>query len=201
MEGVFHRDNLREYLRCAGCDLVFVPPEYHLSAEEERARYDQHNNDPRDPGYRAFLSRLAVPLAGVLEPGSVGLDFGCGPGPALSSILGEMGFTVHDYDPMYRDDPRLLERTYDFVAATETVEHFARPAEEFALMRDLVRAGGWLGVMTAMTDGADFGSWHYRRDPTHVSFFSRETFRWIAERFAFGEVRFREGGVVLLRRP
>ena len=67
-------DQRRTYLECVTCKLVFVPPEHYLSREAERAEYDIHENDPADPGYRTFLSRLADPLTQRLAPGASGLD-------------------------------------------------------------------------------------------------------------------------------
>jgi hypothetical protein len=52
-----------------------VSPAEHLDPGEERARYDEHENDPHDPAYRAFLERVAAPLAERLEPGARGLDY------------------------------------------------------------------------------------------------------------------------------
>jgi len=58
----FYCDRKREFFQCPECDLVFVPPEFHLSAEEEKARYDFHSHSLADSGYRDFLSRLFKPL-------------------------------------------------------------------------------------------------------------------------------------------
>ena len=41
-----------------------------------------------------FLGRLAEPLVERLDPGASGLDFGCGPGPALAAMLTRRGYTV-----------------------------------------------------------------------------------------------------------
>jgi hypothetical protein len=54
----FHRDQRREYLRCGRCRLVFVPPSDFLDPAAERAEYERHENDPDDPGYRAFLAAV-----------------------------------------------------------------------------------------------------------------------------------------------
>ncbi len=92
----FHADRRRRYLRCNACFLVFVPPAFFLSRQAERAEYDLHRNAIDDPGYRAFLSRLAQPLLARLPPASRGLDFGCGPGPALAHMLRDpQRYTVH----------------------------------------------------------------------------------------------------------
>jgi hypothetical protein len=38
----------RAYYRCGRCHLVFVPARYHLSASDEKAHYDLHQNHPGD---------------------------------------------------------------------------------------------------------------------------------------------------------
>ncbi len=178
----FHRDERREYLRCAECRLVYVPPHHFLDLEAERAEYSLHENDPADAGYREFLGRLATPLSQRLRPGARGLDFGCGPGPALVAMLRESGFEVAQYDPFFFPDRTPLSRRYDFITATEVVEHLHRPGEELERLWAMLRPGGWLAVMTKLViDAAAFEGWHYKNDPTHVSFFSRETWQWWGE--------------------
>jgi len=50
------------------------------------------------------------------------------------------------------------------------------------MLVDLVKPGGWLGIMTLMFDFDDhFSSWQYKNDLTHVSFFSRDTFKYLAQ--------------------
>lgn len=171
----------REYRRCERCQATLLHPRHHLAAPAERAVYEQHRNDPGDPGYRRFLERLAAPLLGRLAPGRHGLDYGCGPGPALAAMLREAGHEVALYDPFFRPDRTVLDAAYDFVTCTEVAEHFRRPAEEFDRLGRLLRPGGWLAVMTCFqTDDARFAGWHYRRDPTHVTFYREATFRRLA---------------------
>jgi SAM-dependent methyltransferase len=158
-----------------------VAPEDRPSPEAERRHYETHENDPEDPRYRAFLDRLALPLADRLAPGAEGLDYGSGPGPALARMLSERGFPMALYDPLFAPDEAVLGRTYDFVTCTETAEHFSRPGEEFRRLGRLLRPGGWLGVMTEVVDEArPFADWRYARDPTHVCFYRAETLAWIA---------------------
>jgi hypothetical protein len=179
----FYDDGTRPYHRCGLCRLIFVPRKYHLPPDEEKKRYDLHENDPDDPGYRSFLNQLAEPLAERLQPGAHGLDYGCGPGPALPRMMAGMGFPMERYDPFYADDPGLLGRTYDFVTCTEVVEHFRRPGEDWKTLKKLLRRDGMLAVMTQLTDCCeDFSRWHYRRDDTHICFYSRGTLKWIAGR-------------------
>lgn len=184
---VFCEDRARRYLECPGCGLVSAEPAAQLSPQDERAIYDLHQNDPADARYRAFLARLADPLLAKLAPGMRGLDFGCGPGPALSIMLREAGMAMADYDPCYAPDATLLAAQYDFVTCTEVVEHFRDPLAGWTQLASLVRPGGWLGVMTQLAPDvpANFLRWRYRDDRTHVSFHRLATLRWLAGRFGF----------------
>ncbi|MEX2571226.1 MAG: class I SAM-dependent methyltransferase [Gemmatimonadota bacterium] len=176
----------RRYHACAECGLIHMDPADRLDPEAERSHYGHHENDPGDPRYRAFLDRLATPLAERLEPGARGLDFGSGPGPALSTMLEERGFVVSDYDPFFAPGAAVLRQTFDFVAATETVEHFFDPRREFDLLDRLLRPGGLLGIMTQWRPPARaFEQWRYARDPTHVSFYGSETMEWIGRRYGW----------------
>jgi SAM-dependent methyltransferase len=171
----------QDYWRCGGCTVRFLDPRQLPDREAERAHYRHHENDPEDPGYRRFLRKLADPLLQRLEPGLQGLDYGCGPGPALAVMLREAGHSVALYDPFFRPDPAPLWQTYDFINCTEAAEHFHDPAREFDHLNRLLRPGGWLAVMTCFQDDdAAFAQWHYRRDPTHVVFFRETTLRKIA---------------------
>lgn len=199
--GHFHTDRRREYLRCAVCDLVFVPPRFFLTAEQEKACYDQHENDPEDPRYRQFLSRLAEPLIARLAPGATGLDFGSGPGPTLSVMLREAGFPTTNYDPFYVPDETALAQTYDFITATEVAEHLHQPGRQLAQLWQILRPGGYLGIMTKrVINHQAFTTWHYKNDPTHVTFFAEETFVWLAERWE-AELEILGADVVILRKP
>lgn len=177
----FHRDKRREYRRCGVCRLVFVPQRYFLSAAEEKACYDLHQNDPQDVDYRRFLGQLFNPLIARLPPGAGGLDFGSGPGPTLSVMLAEAGFPTAIYDPFYAPDESVWSRTYGFITASEVVEHLHRPKPDLERLWHVLKPGGWLGIMTKrVRDAEPFSDWHYKNDPTHVAFFAEETFVWLA---------------------
>lgn len=192
----------RRWLRCTVCDLVFVPRHYHLDPADEKQRYDTHNNDPADPHYRAFLSQLFEPMRARLSPGASGLDFGSGPGPTLSLMFGEAGFPTAIWDPYYAPDPMTLERQYDFVTCSETVEHFADPAADWARLVARVRPGGLLGVMTSLLEGdTDFSRWYYKNDPTHVAFYSAACLAWIADRYRLRLEILSSSVALLVNRP
>ena len=196
----YFKDNVRTYTKCEKCALVFVPARYWLNADDEKAIYDLHENDPNDAGYRKFLSRLSTPLLEHLPPHQSGLDFGCGPGPTLSRMLEEKDHKVDLFDPLYYNDVSIFSKKYDFINATEVVEHLSNPMKEFASLFKMLRPGGWLGIMTKLVINEEsFREWHYIRDLTHISFFSRETFEYIAKRFK-AELSFIGNDVILLQK-
>ncbi|SDT97902.1 class I SAM-dependent methyltransferase [Halopseudomonas salegens] len=178
------RDRRRPYFHCAHCAMVHVAAPWHLSASDERAQYDLHDNQVDDPAYRRFLSRLTEPLLARLPDGATGLDFGCGPGPALATMLHEQGHPTAVYDIYYAPDNSVFEQQWDFITSTEVVEHLARPLEELQRVWQCLKPGGWLGIMTKrVSDLHAFAHWHYKNDPTHVSFFSEQSFVWLAQRW------------------
>jgi len=197
----YHRDERRSYRQCRRCDLVFVPPADRLSPAEEKAHYDLHENDPSDRGYRRFLSRLFEPMRERVPVPARGLDFGSGPGPTLSLMFAEAGYDMALYDPYYAADSGVLQGRYDFITASEVAEHLYRPGAVLAQLHGLLRPGGWLGLMTKLIcDRAAFATWHYRRDPTHVCFFSSRTLAWWAEQ-AGCDIFFIGQDVILLHKP
>lgn len=198
----FYRSERRDYFRCQNCALIFVSRSDLLSSKDEKARYDLHENDPADPGYRSFLRQLIRPLTQKLEgPPLNGLDFGSGPGPALAMMLEAQGYKMTLYDPYYAPRPQALSKTYDFVTCTEAIEHFYNPGQDWELLLSLVKPGGWLGIMTKLMDDLEsFPNMHYIKDATHVSFFSRQTFRYLAKCDGLS-VEFIGDNVILLQKP
>ncbi|MDW6002564.1 class I SAM-dependent methyltransferase [Vibrio mangrovi] len=196
----YHRDKHRDYWQCHQCYLVSVAPAFRLDAESEKSIYDLHENHPSDPGYRRFLARLTVPLMERIAPCAQGLDFGCGPGPTLSLMMEEQGFRMALYDIFYFPQTKALKSTYDFVTATEVIEHLHTPDQVWQQWLALVKPGGYIGIMTKLVrDVEAFAGWHYKNDLTHVSFFSQETFRFLAKRDNL-EIEFIGSDVILLRK-
>lgn len=196
----YHQDARRDYLRCGNCALVFVPPAFHLSRKAEQAEYDLHQNAVNDLGYRQFLSRLAIPLLQRLPDAASGLDFGCGNAPALADMLRQAGCEVALYDTFYAPEESVLDARYDFICATEVVEHLHQPGRELQRLWSMLKPEGWLGVMTKLVKSHDaFVSWHYKRDPTHVCFFSEDTWVWWAQEFGVRLERIGADVIILQR--
>jgi 2-polyprenyl-3-methyl-5-hydroxy-6-metoxy-1,4-benzoquinol methylase len=171
-----------------------------MNAADERAYYDLHENSPTDQGYRTFLSRLARPLLDRLTTGMKGLDYGCGPGPALSIMMRESGMIMEDYDPIYNNQTPIDEQIFDFVTCTEVVEHFREPSSDWLKLTNRVKPGGWLGIMTKLVISRErFATWHYKEDPTHVAFYSPATFQWLGKYFDM-DVKQVDRDVILMRK-
>ncbi|OGW79906.1 MAG: hypothetical protein A2Z83_09700 [Omnitrophica bacterium GWA2_52_8] len=183
-------DRAIEYRTCPDCRLTYLPKKFHLSPEEQKKRYFLHQNHPGDRGYQDFLRRVMTPLLCKLLPGDRGLDFGSGPGPVLAQMIRDEGFEMAVYDPCFAADRAVLQPDYDFITCSETVEHFDDPIREFDLLNKLLRAGGWLAIMTQILETAlNFETWYYRKDPTHIAFYRPETFDWIAKKYGWAMER------------
>ncbi|QQX80622.1 class I SAM-dependent methyltransferase [Shewanella sp. KX20019] len=180
----FHQDQVRAYRRCEHCCLVSVAASFQLNLADEKAIYDLHQNDPSDHHYRQFLSRAISPLFERIERYAEGLDFGCGPGPTISVMAAESGIRVDNYDLYYFNAPELLRRQYDFITMTEVIEHVADALGLLQTLDSLLKPGAILVVMTKrVISETAFSTWHYKRDLTHINFYSTETFEWIAAKF------------------
>ncbi|MDW7740233.1 MAG: class I SAM-dependent methyltransferase [Bacillota bacterium] len=188
----------RDYLKCSGCQSVMLSPENYLSPAEEKERYDQHNNDVSDPGYRLFVQPLVRAVINKYYPEDSGLDYGAGSGPVASYLLKERGYQTLLYDPFYWPDHSVLEARYNYIICSEVIEHFHSPQNEFRLMRSLLLPGGSLFCMTELYDDEfEFEKWYYKNDPTHVFFYHREAFQWIKKRFGFSELTMKKRLITL----
>lgn len=181
-----HFDRVADYYHCQNCDLVFLSPQFFLKSEEEANRYKLHKNDINDLGYLKFVQPLIDKMiSSVTKMSSVGLDYGCGPGPIIAKKLRESGYSVSCYDPYYADDKSLLEQNYTYIFSNEVVEHFYNPAAEFHRLYNLLSKKGhlFLGTQIRGGDVEFFKNWYYRRDPTHVCFYSVKTMQWLADQY------------------
>lgn len=193
----------RRYCFCADCGYIRTFAADLPSPEQERRRYLLHNNSPEDRGYVEYLSSfLSSALLPHLKPPAKILDFGSGPVPVGSNLLRSLGFEVDSYDPYFFPNTSWETRRYDAVLLIEVIEHIAEPLPVLHRLLSHLLPRGFLILRTMLHDGTPefFDRWWYRRDPTHVSFFSRDTIEDITGLLSL-ELRglYRECEIVLVR--
>ncbi|HAS72525.1 MAG TPA: class I SAM-dependent methyltransferase [Clostridiales bacterium UBA8960] len=174
------------YHKCTKCAFIFKDPACYVTSVEEQQIYDSHINTVDDPAYVAyfdtFIQKCIIRFIGDSKQA---LDFGSGPEPVLAQILrSNYGFEVDIYDKYYAPEKAYIGNSYDLITATEVVEHLKDPLPYFELFKSLLKPMGVLAVMTQFhhDDERRFEHWHYRRDESHVSFFTPQTMATIAER-------------------
>ena len=181
----------REYQLCDLCGLIFVPTRFHIPIESERERYREHENSLENEGYVAmFMEKISL-IKKYCPQIKTALDFGCGYEPVLKILLEREGLKTEVYDPIFfPDSPQ--KKSFDLVISTETFEHLKNPIQDIQWAMDHVAASGFLAVMTRfypLENGnpseENFSKWYYKRDPTHIAFYSSKSFHWIAEKLGF----------------
>ncbi|HIH44752.1 MAG TPA: class I SAM-dependent methyltransferase [Candidatus Methanoperedenaceae archaeon] len=189
----------RMYVRCRDCDLIVVPDEFHVSPQDEMARYRLHENTLSNEGYvRMFREKIAL-IKGYCPGIRSVLDYGCGPQPVLAELLRREGYSADAYDPYFF--PEKPDEAYDLVMSTEVFEHFRDVRAGINGIRECVKDGGFLAVMTAFHDAvADFNSWWYITDPTHICFYGMRTFGRISREFGFSIVFTDRKNFIILRK-
>jgi hypothetical protein len=178
---------------------VFLPSRHFLSDEDEKKLYKLHNNDVNNAGYQKFVSPMVDYVHKHVGKDQEGLDFGSGTGPVISYLLEREGYALKQYDPFFCPDHKNLRQSYGFIMASEVVEHFHRPAKEFALLKRLLHPKAPLIVSTSLYDSNTiFGHRHYMRDPSHVFFYHKNTFEWIGRRMGFESIEFVSHRMIVL---
>lgn len=178
---LYSSDKIRDYFQCNHCDLLFVPRENLISPEKEKERYELHDNVENDQGYLDYLGKIAESIKGFLQEGKTGLDFGSGRTKNLEYLL--KPFHVDSYDIYFYPEESLLQKKYDFVILSEVIEHLRNPIEEMMRLNLLLNSGGEFFIKTKLRPSTkeDFSNWFYKRDITHIEFFSEASLKFLGE--------------------
>lgn len=177
---LFDQDKQRSFYQCPHCTLVFVPRSDLVSLSAEKERYDAHENDSDSEGYLKYLTGIADSIHQHLPAKSIGLDFGSGKTTLLEKILEEKGHSVLSYDVFFHPEVPYAENKYDFIILSEVIEHLRDPFQEMAKLTELLQKDGKIFIKTKLLPEKGFSSWFYKRDITHVQFFSPEAFNHLA---------------------
>ncbi len=190
------------YYCCDGCEVIFKSPECYQSISEQKVRYDLHNNDENDEGYRAYFQRFLDFVLPHVENVGTALDFGCGRSTLLANILNSMNVSTDAYDPIYHPDIPYDSKKYDLILSTEVFEHLHDPKAVFGALVDRLHAGGYLAIQTQFhpVNAEAFKNWYYHKDPTHIVFFTPQTFKRLAVLHGCGYVADNGKNMVLLKK-
>ena len=177
---LFYSRGTRRYHRCGACGFIQLDESCRLDEPDEKQRYLLHDNSFENTGYIAYLEKfIEQSVLPNCPKGASILDFGSGPVPVLSILLRRLGFEVTSFDRYFCDDPSYTEKRYDLIILLEVIEHLADPVDVLSRLGALLVPGGRIVIRTMTTGNMDqeaFSSWWYKEDPTHISFFSIDSF-------------------------
>ncbi|MBD3799903.1 MAG: class I SAM-dependent methyltransferase [Campylobacterales bacterium] len=201
------RDRQLDHLvhHCPRCELIFKEEAARPTASQELKKYNEHNNSLENEGYVAMFEQfIHATLAHTGHPVKRVLDFGSGPTPVLAELLRRRGFEVTIYDKFFAPDAPDAAARFDLITATEVIEHIADPMRALEELKRRLVPGGTLALMTQFHQNSEafYRDWWYRRDPTHLVFFTPKSFEIAAEllemRLVFHDSR---KTVLLSKRP
>ncbi len=182
-ESFVHEKTNITYYHCKSCEYIFKSPECYQDFDAQKERYNLHENNENDEGYKAYFQRfLDFVLPFVGQPKSA-LDFGCGISSLLASLLDEKGIDTDYYDPIYHPNTLSDSKKYEIIVTTEVFEHLYNPKEVFISLLSRLKNGGYLAIQTEFhsNNSTAFKKWWYPQDSTHIVFFRAETFRVLCE--------------------
>lgn len=172
-----HLDPLssKRYAHCLQCQCIALEPSFWVTTKDEKKQYDQHQNSLSNEGYvKMFEDFLDFFWKDILVNSPHVLDFGSGPTPVLSTLIQKRGALVSCYDKFYQPDTIFDRHTYDLITSTEVFEHLENPLETLQLLAQHLNTKGYIAIMTLFHDNSmeNFWKWWYRRDPTHIIFYT-----------------------------
>ncbi|NQU18321.1 MAG: class I SAM-dependent methyltransferase, partial [Candidatus Saganbacteria bacterium] len=100
-------------------------------------------------------------------------------------LLRKEGFRTDIYDKYFSPEKVYTNKKYDLITATEVFEHLKDPVAILKLLKSHLNKNGVLAVMTLFhpKDIEQFKKWWYRRDSTHIAFYTPKTFEYMASLF------------------
>ncbi len=168
---------------CDGCGYTFKDSKNHPTHDHEHALYKNHQNTMENTGYVNMFERFLKASVDPYVSEGEALDFGSGPGPVLYELLKRRGFSAEHYDPYFNPDTSVFKNSYALITSTEVFEHLSDPAGEFKRLAGRLKDGGYLAIMTSLRPKEDetFLTWWYRRDQTHIGFFTEKAFEKLSQ--------------------
>lgn len=163
---------LNGFYHCLNCN--FIMKKNIVSEEAEKNRYLLHKEGE---DYFKYLHNL---FKDYLKKDDIILDFGSGKSNALAQSFPKYNITSYDY---YFNQVAYDDKKYDVIILNEVIEHIEYPLEVLENLRKMLKEEGFILIQTGLTDKIeDINKWWYTRDITHISFFSLNTFSYIAQK-------------------
>jgi 2-polyprenyl-3-methyl-5-hydroxy-6-metoxy-1,4-benzoquinol methylase len=192
-----------DFHHCSACEFFFKDPKHYLDDTKEIKIYKNHNNTFKSPGYvEMFESFITLTFKPYLHTIKNVLEFGCGPGPVLAKLLEMQGLHVSKYDKFFFPKKVYENQKYDLITATEVLEHIDDPDTIMQFFNSHLHPRGYLAIMTQFhtNKAEDFLTWWYRKDPTHICFFTKHTFEVLAGKHGFKVLHYDTKKNILLQK-
>ena len=191
-----------EYYHCHACEYVFKSTQYHQDLDTQKERYNLHENNEDDAGYRAYFQRFLDFVLPQISDVTKALDFGCGRTSLLASLLEKEGIASAYYDPIYHPNRLDTYAKYDLIVSTEVFEHLHNPKAIFEHLIERLNSNGYLAIQTEFhsNEAESFKKWWYPQDPTHIVFFRAHTFRVLAQMYGCRVVSDNGKNMILLQK-
>ncbi len=191
------------YYRCCSCGFVYLDDKFIIDKESEKSQYDMHENSFESLGYvkmfEDFIEKSILPYEKDIDNA---LEFGCGSGPVLAELLRRQGLTVDIYDLYFFPKKVYKGKKYDLITSTEVFEHLKNPIEVLKMLVEHTNKNGYIVLMTKFPpkDDKEFLAWWYRRDPTHISFFTPKSFEVMAEKVGLKVLKIIDENIVIFQK-
>ena len=191
------------YHRCMSCGFVFLDEHAIVDRSIEKKHYEKHNNSFECTGYvnmfDEFIFKAISPLLSMLK---TALDFGCGHTPVLAELLKRNGLEVDHYDFYFFPNERYKTKKYDLITSTEVFEHLKEPRKVLKTLVNSLNDNGYIVLMTQFPplDDEEFLKWWYRRDITHISFFTPQSFEIMAEEMGLRVLKIIDNNMVVFQK-
>lgn len=191
----------RVFYYCDYCKYISLSPDFYLTVEQEKERYLKHNNSFLNSDYVSYIKSIVDnELSIFLASGKNILDFGCGKDPVAAKILTDMRCNVEIYDKIFYPDNSFLSKKYDVIILIEVLEHIAEPMKTLFELSKILKEDGIIFIKTLFHPSDDklFYNWWYKEDKTHISFFTVETIKIVAEKLNLSLIKHNDKNSVIL---
>ncbi|WP_024954875.1 class I SAM-dependent methyltransferase [Sulfurospirillum arcachonense] len=193
----------KKFYQCPHCELIFLDKKFYVAPIAEKKQYDNHNNSFEDSGYvQMFENFLNFFWDDIKENTKTALDFGCGPGPVLYELIKRRNVKSDCYDKFYQTQKIYENKKYDLITSTEVFEHLDNPKEVLNFLTTLLNNNGVIALMTLFHTNkqSDFLKWWYRRDPTHITFFTPKCIEIMANECGLNVIKHDNKRIIILQK-